>query len=379
MSPMRYQTLEHLADLNSSHSALILPTGEDVLSTVASLKNKSTPLSNGVDNDSSEAWARIATALILLGHGYADEAHNLVGPLSFPEELPYFHVRPGPPVSLPSDAQAAASLVHCLVHRREGPHVGEFGRTGFQNANFWVGAVLQPGGGESLPLAEIRHRMVRHLGCVELLWERAILVADQVSPRSQDDDHDNLKGDKKCRTGGSLLLRKLLVKLFARVGCAHLPPKVATWRYQRGRRSLLENLSTVNAPMSEKTKAQSIHVSIHKNDADDVEMFHVPDQVEDAMDQLINALSDPATIVRWSAAKGIGLISERLPALCDDDVLDAILELCVTQADRDNAWHGACLALAELARRGLLLPTRLDEVVPIVVQAIQVNIDCILQ
>ena len=91
---MRYQTLEHLADLNSSHSALILPTGEDVLSTVASLKNKSTPSSNGVNNDSSEAWARIATALILLGHGYADEAHNLVGLLSFPEELPYFRMRP---------------------------------------------------------------------------------------------------------------------------------------------------------------------------------------------------------------------------------------------------------------------------------------------
>jgi hypothetical protein len=242
--------------------------------------------------------------------------------------------------------------------------------------------------------------MVRHLTCVELLWERAILVADQVSPRRDDHDNNLNKGDNKHKrrtTGGSLLLRKLLVKLFARVGCAHLPPKVATWRYQRGRRSLLENLSTVNAPMS-KTKAQSMPLSsntsnqltgttalaeqpqgTNRRDADDVEIFHVPDQVEDAMDQMINALSDPATIVRWSAAKGIGRISERLPALCADDVLDAILELCVTQADRDNAWHGACLALAELARRGLLLPTRLDEVVPIVIQAIQVNIDCILQ
>eukprot|EP00978_Attheya_sp_CCMP212_P024351 scaffold76388_cov59-Attheya_sp.AAC.1 len=78
-SPMRYQTLEHLA--NSSHSALILPTGEDVLSTVASLKPSSMSNMDGDhednDDEDSEAWARIATALILLGHGYADEAHNL--------------------------------------------------------------------------------------------------------------------------------------------------------------------------------------------------------------------------------------------------------------------------------------------------------------
>jgi hypothetical protein len=67
---------------------------------------------NENNNDDSEAWARIATTLIMLGHGYADEVY-------FPEELPYFYVNVhGPPVSCTANAIAASSLAHCLVHRR---------------------------------------------------------------------------------------------------------------------------------------------------------------------------------------------------------------------------------------------------------------------
>jgi hypothetical protein len=186
---------------------------------------------------------------------------------------------------------------------------------------------------------------------MERLWEPTIVVAAGQAAQ------------------GAMLLRKLLVKWFSRMGCSYLPPKVAAWRYQRGRRSLLENLNASNRsqsfPSSEDEQSDGIHD--HQED-----LFHVPDQVEDAMGFVLQSLADPSTVVRWSAAKGVGRMTERLPSICADDVLDAILAL-FRDTEKDHAWHGACLALAELARRGLLLPSRLDDVVPLVVRAIQVR------
>lgn len=50
-------------------------------------------------------------------------------------------------------------------------------------------------------------------------------------------------------------------------------------------------------------------------------------------------------------------------------VVESVLEL-FTPSETDAAWHGGCFALAELARRGLLLPKRLEEVVPVVTKAL---------
>lgn len=189
---------------------------------------------------------------------------------------------------------------------------------------------------------------------IELLWEQSILIAEG--------------------SIGSMLLRKLLVKLFARIGCAYLPPRVAAWRYQRGRRSLLENLMMSSVPVVEQSDATcSVREQGETTLDDKYELFLIPDQVEDAMGQLLQSLTDPSTIVRWSSAKGIGRLTERLPAICADDVLDALLSTCA-DPERDRNWHGACLCLAELARRGLLLPNRLGEIVPIVVKAIGYDI-----
>lgn len=101
----------------------------------------------------ADGWARISAALILLGHAYVDEAHNLIGPLSFHQAvLPYFWY--GPAGRTNPEQESVAAYVHCLVHRREGIHESEYGQSGFGNSRFWAGAMM--GADDSVPLTEIR-------------------------------------------------------------------------------------------------------------------------------------------------------------------------------------------------------------------------------
>ena len=55
------------------------------------------------------------------------------------------------------------------------------------------------------------------------------------------------------------------------------------------------------------------------------------------------------TVVRWCAAKGIGRITNRLPKALGDEVVESLLQLFAV-GEGDCAWHGGCLAFAELAR-----------------------------
>ncbi|GMK59904.1 hypothetical protein CspeluHIS016_0901210 [Cutaneotrichosporon spelunceum] len=111
------------------------------------------------------------------------------------------------------------------------------------------------------------------------------------------------------------------------------------------------------------------------------------DGVEDVLDDLMTALSDKDTIVRYSAAKYLARIASLLPPEFAEEVASATVGLFAgtedepvletnfgtvvdpggsaagrgamglggTEASRGEArWHGVCLAVAELARRGLL-------------------------
>jgi len=165
-----------------------------------------------------------------------------------------------------------------------------------------------------------------------------------------------------------MILRKMLIKLFARVGCAYLPPRVASWRYERGKRSLFSCVESASEPNLKHACATSHNITSEEHSSN-----LIRDEIEDVVEMLLRGLRDDATVVRWSSAKGIGRITERLPEDCADDVVEAVVDLC-NERESDCAWHGSCLALAELSRRGLLLPQRLSLVVPVVVKAMQVSL-----
>lgn len=170
----------------------------------------------------------------------------------------------------------------------------------------------------------------------------------------------------KWNAAPSPLLRKNVVKMAQRVGLAFLAPRVAPWRYQRGHRMLLAGTVTAQHDNGREGAAAATAAAA---DLD----WDVPIQVDRVVYVLLCGLRDKDTVVRWSAAKGIGRLTDRLPLAFADVVVETVMELC-SPTEEEAAWHGSCLAIAELARRGLLLPTRLQNALPAVLEALRYDV-----
>ncbi|KAL5524601.1 hypothetical protein ACEPAF_9741 [Sanghuangporus sanghuang] len=105
---------------------------------------------------------------------------------------------------------------------------------------------------------------------------------------------------------------------------------------------------------------------------EEVEEPDVPGEVEHALGELFELMQDKDTSVRWSSAKGIANISERLPASFIDQIMDnifghyAVYGLDVAPSElpstAEHSWHGATLACAEMARRNLISDSKLPDV-----------------
>jgi len=129
----------------------------------------------------------------------------------------------------------------------------------------------------------------------------------------------------------------------------------------------------------------------------------LPDGIEEVLDDLMSGLGDKDTIVRYSAAKYLARIAALLPEDLSEQIVMATIALFAgtddepvieskfgtvidpggsatgrgamglggVEATRGEArWHGVCLAVAELARRGLLSTDAVTEVVPWVVKVL---------
>ncbi|KAF8955289.1 TBCD protein [Flammula alnicola] len=148
------------------------------------------------------------------------------------------------------------------------------------------------------------------------------------------------------------VVRKLKTKLVSRLGLRLLPTSTGNRRQVR---ALI---------------ADEVHVGSDAT-GEDVE---VPPEVEDILELLFESLQDKDTIVRWSAAKGVARIAERLPKDFCSQVLETVMGLFEIHsvaaaslydlpAVAEGTWHGACLACAEIARRSLVEPGHLPQLI----------------
>ncbi|ORY81205.1 armadillo-type protein, partial [Leucosporidium creatinivorum] len=100
----------------------------------------------------------------------------------------------------------------------------------------------------------------------------------------------------------------------------------------------------------------------------------VPEEVEVILQEMLEALRDKDTIVRWSAAKYIARISECLPEDMAYQISDAILDTFEAAFDEiDSVEHGlqgACFAFGELARRGRIQEELVDRLVTCALKAL---------
>ncbi|KAJ2453713.1 hypothetical protein EV183_002012 [Coemansia sp. RSA 2336] len=169
--------------------------------------------------------------------------------------------------------------------------------------------------------------------------------------------------------------RKLISKAVQRLALLLLPVTILEKRRVHARPSLRTNLNDNGVG----TVPASCSMDPCTSDDDGIDV-DIPEEVEFFIGILLQKLRDKDTIVRWSAAKGIGRITERLPLAFAQEIVSAVGDILKEETLRtedghidvsmttEYSWHGSLLCLAELSRRGMLYPQDLREIIPWVVR-----------
>ena len=167
---------------------------------------------------------------------------------------------------------------------------------------------------------------------------------------------------KQFENSGSV--RKLRAKLAQRIGICLLKPKFQDWRYTIQHKNLLNNLNHEN---TNQVKSNSKDVNISVDDELNYEIDF--ELLEVIIDHLLMNLMDKEYIVRWSCAKGLGRLCERLTKNMVEDIFVNLFKLFEDE-ENEYSWQGACLCIAELCKRGMILPDKLQKLIPYLEKAL---------
>lgn len=212
---------------------------------------------------------------------------------------------------------------------------------------------------------------------------------DIVQPRIQTLTEIATAVEASAQLNANTLIRKFNIKLISRIALRTLPG------VQRRRAGKLIELYPCDAPL---TVCDCTVRSLASTGEPQVDMGQeaseqdVPETVELALERLFSSLQDRVsfpspsvcllaaqhwlqdTVVRWSAAKGVARITERLPMDFAKQVVETVMDLYNIHsiaaasmyqlpATAEATWHGASLACAEISRRGLVRADRLSTLI----------------
>ncbi|RNF21800.1 putative tubulin folding cofactor D [Trypanosoma conorhini] len=182
--------------------------------------------------------------------------------------------------------------------------------------------------------------------------------------------------------GSDALVSKAAVKVEQRLALALLRGRSAPWKYQRHVASLDKNLAVIESSVAgvgvcadatspgEGDRRGAAEGQAELETASEDEAVVENDEgLEESIGLMLVSLSHKDTVVRWSAAKGIGRICDRLPRAMAEDVIAAVLDVFANEHS-DSSWHGGLLAVAELCRRSILHPQHLATMLPRITQGL---------
>ncbi len=124
-----------------------------------------------------------------------------------------------------------------------------------------------------------------------------------------------------------MLARLLSTKLAQRVATVLLQQRLAPWRYTRA------SVQLAPAP------AAAAPAVAEEEGEEEEEEYEIAEEVEEVIEALLAGLQDRDTVVRWSAAKGVGRVTGCLPRELGDDVVESVLQLFRPTGGRGARWR----------------------------------------
>ena len=138
-------------------------------------------------------------------------------------------------------------------------------------------------------------------------------------------------------------VRKFHIKIVQRIGITFFKFKKDMCLYERGSRSLMHNVTkqanatpSLNSYTNNQEKKRGDDEFAQLDSSSNLDEEKIPNEIEDIIEQLLFGIKDKDTIVRWSSAKGIGRITNRLPKDMAEDVLVSLLDLFTFVEDGTN-------------------------------------------